>query len=154
MFHHWSQVQGSDIADGDAATVRASVERHLHDAASVGRLRVVAAELAQGIELSRYDDHQLVDLLTAALLGGGLRLGDPAQPMLYPLRPVVGRPARSAAPPRASGGRVAAPAPAPAAETTFATGLDVAAQVDSLRRAALGGVPFCEECARAAETTA
>jgi hypothetical protein len=44
-------------------------------------------------------------------------------------------------------------APPPAAETTFGSDLDVAAMVAVLVQAAQDGVPFCEECARAAAET-
>jgi hypothetical protein len=54
------------------------------------------------------------------------------------------------APSPAAAARRAAPAAAPA-PGTFETELDVAAMVAVLQQAARDGVPFCEECARAAQ---
>jgi hypothetical protein len=155
MLRHWSQ-QGDDvIATGDVAAARIGVGCHLQDAVALGRLRGIAAELAEGIELSRCDEHQLADLLCAALIGDRLRLGWQALPVLRPLIPVRRPSSGAPTPPATNRTREAAPAAAAAtAESTLGADVDVAAMVDSLQRAARDGVPFCEECTRTAQRAA
>ena len=72
-----------------------------------------------------------------------------AAPQLLRL-PTAAPPTAAPPPPPAAAPRAAAAAPASVAETTFGPQLDVAAMVAVLQQAAQDGVPFCEECARAA----
>lgn len=136
---------------GDPVEARQWLDRQLVDDADAASARGCALGLADGTELSRLDDAQLKDLLSPALMSGRLTsvLGTPVV-----LRGLTQSAAPAAAPPpaaAASSPRAApAPAPAPAADTTFEPGLDVVAQVAALKQAAQDGVPFCEECAKAA----
>lgn len=155
MLRHWSQHGDTMSAAGDLVAVRTGVEQHLHDALAIGSLRGIASELAEKPDLSRCDDHQLADLLAAALLSGRLHLGRQAPPVLRPLVPRRGPPASAAPPPAVGRSRQSAPgAAATAADTMFGADLDAAAMVDALQRAARDGVPFCEECTRAAQSAA
>lgn len=119
------------------------------DAGAIALLRGQAAALSPGVELSRLADHELVAIVRRARADGRSGRTD-APPRLLrlaaaPAPPAPPPPAPAPAPRRAA---PAAPAAAPAA--TFAPALDVAAMVAVLRQAARDGVPFCEECARAA----
>lgn len=130
-------VQASDVTD-DGAMAQA-------------RLRALA--LSDGTDLSRCGDHQVLyalavaprDLESAAPVTL-MRLVAPPAPAPAPAAPAPSPAPRAAAP-------AAAPAP-PAADGTFGTSLDVAAMVAVLQQAARDGVPFCEECARAAAAAA
>jgi hypothetical protein len=108
-----------------------------------------AAALALNAEAWRLDGHEIAAL---CLRDPGAKLDRPAQgpPRLLPLVRLAGPPAAS--PPPASPRRNPAPAAAPAAApaTTFAPALDAAAMAAVLVQAARDGVPFCEECTRAA----
>ncbi|KPF49547.1 hypothetical protein IP87_18170 [beta proteobacterium AAP121] len=98
------------------------------------------------------DDHQV--LTGAALLArwnaaSGTEVGLQMKPLaLTRLAPAPA--ATPPAPSPAAAARRAAPAAAPA-PGTFEIELDVAAMVAVLQQAARDGVPFCEECARAAQ---
>jgi hypothetical protein len=120
------------------------------DGAASARLRLAALGLGDGSDLSRCDDHQIVELLGAAVAQGRLAAGPVAAPQL--LRLATAAPPTAAPPPPAAAPRAAAAAAAAptVAETTFGAELDVAAMVAVLVQAAQDGVPFCEECARAA----
>lgn len=122
------------------------------DDAAMQPLRLAALALADGSDLSRCDDHQVVQQLQVAVAQGRLPSGDAVAPTLRRLAPVGAPPPPAPAPPPASAARApaAAVAPPPAVETTFGLDLDVAAMVAVLQQAAQDGTPFCEECARAA----
>jgi hypothetical protein len=98
------------------------------------------------------DDHQVLmgtGLLARWDAGPGTAAGLKMRPLA--LTPPAPAPApTSPAPSPATAARRAAPAAAPA-PGTFETDLDVAAMVAVLQQAARDGVPFCEECARAAQ---
>ena len=149
----WHQHPGDRLPAVDEISARQWLDRHAINDVERSALRGAALGLADGTELSRLDDAQLKDHLSAALMRGHLsaaaktsvvlrRLTQSAQPAAA----ITGAPAVAASSPRAA----AEAAPAPAAETTFGPGLDVAAQVAALVQAAQDGVPFCEECAKAA----
>jgi len=124
------------------------------DGAASARLRLAALGLGDGSDLSRCDDHQIVELLGAAVAQGRLAAGPVAAPQLLKL-PTSAPPAAAPPPPApAAAPRAAAAAQASVAETTFGAELDVAAMVVALQQAAQDGVPFCEECARAAAEAA
>lgn len=130
----------------DSEAARREVEAHLGPDTGHTRLRLALAELGLDDALSRLDEHQVAALVTPALVSDRLRLGGPAQ---APTLLAQGTKPQAAAPapaPAAARAPAAAPAPAPAA----APELDVAAMVQVLLDAARDGVPFCEECARAA----
>jgi hypothetical protein len=133
-----------------------SLARSKGSDADVARLRLWAASLAEGPELWRYDDAEVVTLLASHLESARLAGTAASAPVaLFPYS-VVASPAGGAAPApsggRGGGGNQAASAPTaratPPAEP--ASLLDQAAMAETLRRAAQDGVPFCEECARAA----
>lgn len=113
-------------------------------------LRMTALQLADGSDLSRCDDQQVLHTITAACTSGRLvtALGA-GKPMLYRLVPA---PAPSPPPPApASAPRPGAAVLPPAAvQSTFEPSLDVSAMVAVLQQAANDGTPFCEECARLA----
>ncbi len=136
-------------AHDDVVSARQWLAHAVGDDAALAALRLVTLGLADGTELSRLDDHQLVDHLAAAIAEGRLRSAG-ARPLLRRLVPAP-TPAQVPTPAPVTSARRAAPvAPPPAAETTFGSGLDVAAMVAVLVRAAQDGVPFCEECVHAA----
>ena len=124
------------------------------DDTEMGPLRSTALQSADGTDWSRVDDHQVVEHLAHAVVAG--RLPGSGQPTSAPMLRLVASAAAPAAspPPPAPSPAAAAPGPgsvpAPMVETTFAFDLDVAAMVAVLTQAAQDGVPFCEECARAA----
>lgn len=108
------------------------------------RRRAHAAGL--GIEWSREDDHAVIAFLAwAAPAQAGsdapkaYRLAARAAPAPAPAAAAGPRPARAAGP--------VAPA---ASQDTLSPDVDAAATARNLREAANDGVPFCEECARAA----
>lgn len=97
------------------------------------------------------DDHQV--LTGTRLVGWETAPKAEAGLQMRPLAITTPAPAPAAsapAPSPAAAARRAAPAAAPAAGT-FEVDLDVAAMVAVLQQAARDGVPFCEECARAAQ---
>lgn len=109
-------------------------------------LRRRAHAVGLGIEWSREDDHAVVHFLSWAAPSHA----DEQAPKAYPLarRAAAAAPAPAAAAPRATR---AAAAPAPAvSQDTLSPDVDAAATANNLREAANDGVPFCEECARAA----
>lgn len=117
-------------------------------------LRLAAPLLADGTDWSRVDDQALLDQIGAALAQGRLLIG--ATQQLQMRRLVSAEPPAPAPPPPppASAPRSAPAAAPPPAETTFGSELDVQAMVAVLVQAAQDGVPFCEECARAAAEAA
>lgn len=134
-------------ARDDEVSARQWLAPAVGDDAALAALRLMTLGLADGTELSRLDDQQLVDHLATAVAEGWLRSAG-ARPVL---RRLVPAPAPAPTPAPVTSVRRAAPvAPPPGAESTFGSGLDVAAMVAVLVRAARDGVPFCEECARAA----
>ena len=149
----WHEAGGADggAVRDDPVDARQWLDGQLIDDADAAQARAYALGLADGTELSRLDDAQLKDHLAAALMAGGWGAGLGTPVVLRPLAQTA-RPAATAQPaPAASSPRAApAAAPAPDAETTFGPDLDVAAQVAVLVQAAQDGVPFCEECAKAA----
>jgi len=155
---HWHDGSGVDtgLRHGDLVSARQQLAPAAIDDAALAPLRTLAVALADGTDWSRADDHQLIDQLAAALARGRLRTGAAAAPKLSRLVPTVApAPAPAPPPPAASSPRPSAPVAAPPpAETTFGSELDVAAMVAVLQQAAQDGVPFCEECARAAAEAA
>lgn len=122
------------------------------DDAAMSRLRKHAAALGEGLDLSRCSDHEVIVRLRGAWphceMNAATRLPSLGRSTTAASQATAPSPAPAPAP-RA----VAAPAPAPA-EGTFGANLDVEAMVAALRSAAAAGVPFCEECARAAASEA
>ena len=140
---------GSAIsAHDDPRGAREWLALSMGDDAALARLRMTALALADGTDLSRIDDHRLLDHLAAAAAAGRLRIAG-AAPKLLRLVPAPA-PAPAPAAPPASAARVAPVAAPAAAETTFGSDLDVAAMVAVLVQAAQDGTPFCEECERQA----
>ncbi|MDE2145281.1 MAG: hypothetical protein KGJ24_01185 [Burkholderiales bacterium] len=123
------------------------------DDVASARLRLLALQRADGEDLSRLDDHDLQARLEA-WHGRAESLGtDPDPPALMRLAsaPAAGEAAAVAA----AGPRRSAPVePAAPAETTFGADVDAEAMAQALVQAAQDGVPFCEECARAAARAA
>jgi hypothetical protein len=151
----WHDAQAGEAitSPGDVANARLWLAPAVGDDAALAALRLAALALADGTELSRLDDHQLFDHLAALVADGRLRTAG-ARPELRRLV-LAAAPAPAPAPlPVAPAPRAAPVAPPPAAETTFGSELDVAAMVAVLVQAAQDGVPFCEECARAAAEAA
>ena len=121
------------------------------DAVTMARLRQLA--LAAGAEASpqRCDDHALSERIAAGITAGSMRVCGPAQALsLYGLATVSAPAPAPAASAAAAAPRAAPVAAAPPAETTFGADQDVTAMVAALVQAAQDGVPFCEECAKAA----
>lgn len=149
----WHEAGAADggMVRGGRVEARQWLERQLMDDADAALARGYALGLADGTDLSRLDRAQVNDQLSAALLEGRLHsdLGTPV--VLRPLTQTAW-PAAAAPPPPARAGSSprATSAPGPAAETTFGPDMDVAAQVAVLVQAAKDGMPFCEECAKAA----
>jgi hypothetical protein len=149
----WHQRPGDRAPAVGEASARQWLDQRAINDVERSALRSAALGLADGTELSRLDDAQLKDHLSAALIGGRLYAAATSAVVLRQLTPtaklaatVIAAPAVAASSPRAA----PEAAPAPAAETTFGPDLDVAAQVAALVQAAQDGVPFCEECAKAA----
>lgn len=137
----------ADAAEGELSSGLANIAAAVADAADMALLRSRVAALVPGVEASRITDHEVVAWLGQGLADGRLaRRGVP--PRLLPLAPPPAAP--TPPPPAPSPRRAAPPAPAAAPATTFSQALDVAAMVAVLRQAARDGVPFCEECAKAA----
>lgn len=108
--------------------------------------RAEVTALALNVETLRLDSYEIAAL---RLRDPGVELDSWVQrpPRLLRLVRLAG-PTAAPPPPPASPRREAAPAAAPA--TTFIPTLDAAAMAAVLVQAARDGVPFCEECARAA----
>lgn len=136
------------IAVDDPSVDLAGLGSTIVDASALALLRNRAAALSPGADLSRVADCEVVALVQRAWADGRLmRTG--AAPRLLPLAPAPAPPAPP--PPPASTPRRSAPAaPSAGPSTTFTPLLDVASMVAALRQAARDGVPFCEECERAA----
>jgi hypothetical protein len=150
---HDRRAGGRITAPGDLSSARLWLARMIGDDAALASLRLKVLTLADGTALSQLDDQALIDHLAAAVAEGRLRIGG-VRPELRRL--VVGpAPAPATrAPPAAPVRRAAAAAPAAAVDTTFDSELDTAAMAAVLAQAARDGVPFCEECARAAAQAA
>jgi hypothetical protein len=150
----WSQCTGCDspVRAGDPTAARRWVGRHIGDEATMARLRLIA--IATGAEAATVmlDDQALADRIAAGINTGVLRVcGAATAQKLYGLvaiKAAAAAPTPSAA--AAPAPRAAPVAPPPPVETTFVADLDVAAMVAVLVQAAHDGVPFCEECAKAA----
>jgi hypothetical protein len=150
---HDAQAGNAITSPGDVESARLWLAHAIGDDAVLAALRMTTLGLADGTELSRLDEHQLVDHLAAAVAAGRLRTTG-ARPELRRLV-IAAAPAPAPAPPPAAPARRAAPVAPPApVETTFGSELDVAAMVAVLVQAAQDGVPFCEECAQAAAEAA
>jgi hypothetical protein len=117
------------------------------DDVALAMLRRRAHEAGLGVDWSRADEHAVVDFVAWAA-----PLDAPSGPTLQNLAPkptaaaAAPAPAASAARPR----QAAAASPPPATQSTLGPDVDAAATAQNLRDAANDGVPFCEECARAA----
>ena len=136
---------------GDPVAAKQWLAPCVGDDAAMGALRTLALSLGDGTDWSRADDHHLLDHLSAAVVHGRLHAGPAAPPRLRRMV-TAAAPAPAPPPPPASSARAAASesAPPPVVETTFGSDVDVAAMVAVLQQAAQDGVPFCEECAKAA----
>lgn len=132
--------------------VPAGLESAAGDDTAMSALRLSAVALADGTDWSRLDDHAVIAQCLAAQAQGRLAPQAHPAPQLYRLAPAsVSAAAAAPSPPAPAPSPRAAPAaPALEAETTFSLNIDVASMVGALQQAAQDGVPFCEECARAA----
>lgn len=151
----WHECAGcvSPLRTGDPLAARQWLAGRRSDGAGLQALRADASCVDEGEDLSRLDDHALLDLLAAQISAGVMRVcGQRSETTLYRLVLTQAAapppaPAPSPAPTPARGS--AAPPPLAAVDSTFPASLDVAAMVATLRQAAQEGVPFCEECAKA-----
>jgi hypothetical protein len=112
----------------------------------VGReqLRRHAANLSDGADYSRVDDHGVLVQVVATILSRTLGAAQaPAQAIKFRL---TTKPAASPAPSSAPARPRASEAPAPSVAEPE---VDVHAQVAVLQQAAKDGTPFCEECEKA-----
>jgi hypothetical protein len=151
---HWRDrgLPGVDELDRDPGAAQQWLARCVGDDAAMARLRSTAQALADGVDLSRADEHAVTEQLAHALAEGRLRAGSGAAAKL---RRLVVAPAPAApAPPAAASPRAARVAPPSVAETTFNPNLDVAAMVAVLEQAARDGTPLCEECQKEDEEAA
>jgi len=148
----WHPDGGADDGVGrlDPIEARQWLDRQVIDDADAGQLRGYALGLADGTDWSRLDEAQVKQQVATALEDGRLRTGAGALVVLRPMGQVSAPVAAPAPPAPAPSPRAAPVAPPPPVETTFGSDLDVAAQVAVLVQAAQDGVPFCEECAKAA----
>lgn len=127
---------------GDLADARLRLAPAWGDDAAIEQLRLKTDALADGGDLSRLDDHTLLDTLAVAIAEHRLR--EPGlRPRLLPIAPAEAPP-----PAPASGGRGRAPSVA-APAVPDEPELDAAAMAAVLVQAAQDGVPFCEECEKA-----
>ncbi len=154
MLCHWSQCSGCDslVRAGDATAAQQWAGRFMGDEVAMARLRQLALSAGAEAAPHRCGDHALAEHIAAGITAGSLRVCGPAKALtLYGLA-AVRAPAAAPAPPASSSStpRAAPVAAPPPFETTFGSDLDVAAMVAVLREAAQAGVPFCEECAKAA----
>lgn len=141
---HWHVAHAGPVLvpHGDRSDAKQRLAASIGDDAALARLRRTTLSLADGADLSRLDDHALLDDLAAAVAEGRLRAAGP-RPRLLPFVPEAAPAPAPAAPARARRSAPATPDVPPEAD------LDVAAMVAVLVQAARDGVPFCEECERA-----
>jgi pyruvate/2-oxoglutarate dehydrogenase complex dihydrolipoamide acyltransferase (E2) component len=149
----WHEADAIVVAAGDSVAARQWLAPAVGDDAALAALRRNALLLADGTDLSRLDDPALFDHLGTVLAEGRLRTGGETRRLLKLVQKVTSA-SPPPPPPPASAPRAAPAAPPPVVETTFGSELDVAAMVAVLVQAAQDGVPFCEECARAAAASA
>lgn len=115
------------------------------------RLRQALAALGLDGALPRLSEHEVAAALTPHVVSGRVLLsGDPAPMRLLAMG---SKPVAAPAPAPAAARRATVPT-APEPLVAAAVELDVAAMVQTLIDAARDGVPFCEECARAAAAAA
>ena len=151
MLCEWSRCTGcnSPVRAGDPTAARQWVGRFIGDDVMMSRLRLLAFAAGAEPAPAICDDQAVADRITAGISAGSIRVCGPARALALPglaaVRAPVAAPARAAAAPRA-----APVAPPSAVQTTFGSDLEVAAMVAVLVQAAQDGVPFCEECAKAA----
>lgn len=137
--------------------------RHRGRPGLIATLRQMLAE-HRHLHVGRLSDDEVIDEVARRLLNGSLQLLEMREPRAEAsaaLQGLLARPAEepieveavAPAPPPAAAKPVAKEAPAPEPEM-FESSLDVAAQVAALTSAAASGVPFCEECTRAAAARA
>jgi hypothetical protein len=125
------------------------------DPGAMRDLRVIAYQYVERVTVSRVTDDQVCVQIARLIVQGRLRLCGPpieAQPRTQPRQEVRLPPPRptapSPAPRRVREAEVATASPVES--PTFAASMDGLAQAKALREAARAGVPFCEECDRAA----
>ena len=152
------------MAERDLSLAHRALAPALRDPMAMAALRRLSLAHAGGAALNLLDDHEVLSVLCRAIVGGRLWLrgmGATSEAELPDAAtgkdsgwgvavapPAGGAPSPPAPPPPSS--RAPAPmAPAPAAPPP-PPDLDNAAQAAALREAARTGVPFCEECAKAA----
>lgn len=151
MLCAWSRCTGcnSPVRAGDPTAARQWVARFVGDEPTLARLRLLAISVDADASPIRADDQALLDQIAAAITSGSVRVCGAASTLrLYGLVAAPVKASAPAAPPAAP--PRAASMVAAAAETTFGPDLAVAAMVAVLVQAAQQGVPFCEECAKAA----
>ena len=114
------------------------------DPASMAQLRSLLAEHSGAEDLWRIPDEQVLQRAGRLLVGRELLVGIEWRGRLPAVATEDQPPAQAAAP--------APPAPATEVEdpATFSSTHDGATQAAALRNAAATGMPFCEECERAA----
>ncbi len=117
------------------------------DDAHTAALRRRAHEAGLGVDWSQADDHAVSEFVAWAA-----PLAAESGPRLQNLAPklTVAGAAPAAAASSSRPRQAAAASPPPAEQATLASDVDAAATAQNLRAAANDGVPFCEECARAA----
>lgn len=136
---------------GDAAQALQFLARFKTDPAAMARLRGLIAQRSHAGDLSRVSDDQILAQVAGLLGSGELVAGYQRHEAIE----LPGEPGPEAAPTPAS-----TPPPPQTRERqepdppTFAAQHDGAAQAQGLAAAAASGVPFCEECARAANEAA
>ncbi len=131
---------------GDAAAALQFLGRFKTDAAAMARLRGVIAQRSFGGDFSRVSDDQVLAQVAALLGSGELVAGyQHHEPIQLPEAAAEEAPAPAFTPkPQRTRERQEPDPP------TFSAQHDGAGQADALAMAAASGVPFCEECARAA----
>ena len=166
-----------ELADGmptaiqrDLSLAHRALAPALRDPMAMAALRRLSLAHAGGAELNLLDDHDVLSVLCRAVVGGRLWLrGMAATSAAETPDAATSKPEGfgvAAAPP--AGGAPSPPAPAPTPSSRAPApmapppppaappppdappDLDNAAQAATLREAARTGVPFCEECAKAA----
>ncbi len=135
---------------GDAAQALQFLGRFKTDSAAMARLRGLIAGRHHTGDLSRVSDDQVLAQV-AALLGAGELLAayQGHEAIQLPEAAAEEAPPPAATPPPQQTRERQEPDP-----PTFSTQHDGAGQAQTLAMAAASGVPFCEECARAAHEEA
>jgi hypothetical protein len=135
---------------GDAAQALQFLTRFKGDAAAMARLRGLIAQRSAAGDLSRVSDDQILAQVAGMLGSGELVAGYRGQEAIQlPEAAAEAAPAPASTPPPPQTRERQEPDP-----PTFEAQHDGAGQAQTLSMAASSGVPFCEECARAANEEA